>query len=220
MRAPGVPSNPCPRRVSPSLGGNSKTVMIAAISPADVNYDVRAATPALCCTRPPDAPRCRSAPSSAQETLSTLRYADRAKQIKNVAKVNEDPNTKLINQLRSEIEELRALVGGGGAPAAGVCGATQATAAEERAVPPLTPPLPVGRPGTSEEEWKQRESEEMKRMREQLEQAQKLLQDENKTWEEKEADAKNGAAKRAAALQNMVRGRARRGGGVGTGAVR
>ena len=45
-----------------SLGGNAKTVMIAAISPADVNYD---------------------------ETMSTLRYADRAKQIKNAAVVNE-----------------------------------------------------------------------------------------------------------------------------------
>lgn len=67
---------------------------------------------------------------------------------------------------------------------------------------------PAACAGVSEEDWKQRESEEMKRMREQLEQAQKLLQDENKTWEEKEADAKNGAAKRAAALQNMVRRRA------------
>jgi len=54
-----------------SLGGNSKTAMIAAISPAD--YD---------------------------ETLSTLRYADAAKRIKNKAVVNEDPNTRLIRELR------------------------------------------------------------------------------------------------------------------------
>jgi kinesin family protein 1 len=47
-----------------ALGGNSKTIMIAAISPADINYD---------------------------ETISTLRYADRAKQIKCKAVVNEDP---------------------------------------------------------------------------------------------------------------------------------
>lgn len=56
-----------------SLGGNSKTAMIAAISPADINYD---------------------------ETLSTLRYADRAKQIVCKAIVNEDPNAKMIRELR------------------------------------------------------------------------------------------------------------------------
>ena len=73
-----------------SLGGNAKTAMIAAISPADVNYD---------------------------ETMSTLRYADRAKQIKNKAVVNEDPNEKLIKNLKSEIEELRRMLGTGGAGA-------------------------------------------------------------------------------------------------------
>lgn len=62
-----------------ALGGNSKTMMIAAISPADINYD---------------------------ETLSTLRYADRAKQIKTTAKVNEDPTEKLIRELKEENEKL------------------------------------------------------------------------------------------------------------------
>ncbi|KAI9318181.1 hypothetical protein BX666DRAFT_2026588 [Dichotomocladium elegans] len=61
-----------------SLGGNSKTAMIAAISPAD--YD---------------------------ETLSTLRYADQAKKIKNKAVINEDPNAKLIRELKDELELLR-----------------------------------------------------------------------------------------------------------------
>ncbi|KAI8075132.1 hypothetical protein BC940DRAFT_363173 [Gongronella butleri] len=61
-----------------SLGGNSKTAMIAAISPAD--YD---------------------------ETLSTLRYADQAKKIKNKAVVNEDPNAKMIRELKEELELLR-----------------------------------------------------------------------------------------------------------------
>lgn len=61
-----------------SLGGNSKTAMIAAISQAD--YD---------------------------ETLSTLRYADQAKRIKNKAIVNEDPNAKLIRDLKDELELLR-----------------------------------------------------------------------------------------------------------------
>ena len=66
-----------------SLGGNSKTAMIAAISPADVNFD---------------------------ETLSTLRYADRAKQIVCKAIVNEDANAKLIRELRDEVERLRQLL--------------------------------------------------------------------------------------------------------------
>ena len=70
-----------------NLGGNSKTVMIAALSPASDNYD---------------------------ETMSTLRYADRAKQIVNNAVVNEDPNQRLIRELRDELERLRNSVGGGG----------------------------------------------------------------------------------------------------------
>lgn len=60
--------------------------MIAALSPASINYD---------------------------ETLSTLRYANRAKQIKNKAVVNEDPNMKLIRELRAEIERLRRSQGTG-----------------------------------------------------------------------------------------------------------
>lgn len=51
------------------LGGNSKTVMIATVSPAADNYE---------------------------ESLSTLRYADRAKRIVNHAVINEDPNAKVI----------------------------------------------------------------------------------------------------------------------------
>ncbi|KAL9644026.1 hypothetical protein ABK040_005494 [Willaertia magna] len=66
-----------------SLGGNSKTIMIATISPSDYNF---------------------------QETLSTLRYASRAKQIKNNAKVNEDPNALIIRELRDEIQRLKELL--------------------------------------------------------------------------------------------------------------
>jgi small-conductance mechanosensitive channel len=66
-----------------ALGGNSKTVMIAAISPADINYD---------------------------ETLSTLRYADRAKQIRVHAKVNQSQTVKLIQQLREENDRLKRLM--------------------------------------------------------------------------------------------------------------
>uniref|UniRef100_A0A4W6CKZ0 Kinesin family member 13B n=1 Tax=Lates calcarifer TaxID=8187 RepID=A0A4W6CKZ0_LATCA len=63
-----------------SLGGNSRTAMVATISPAADNYD---------------------------ETLSTLRYADRAKSIVNHAVVNEDPNARIIRELREEVEKLR-----------------------------------------------------------------------------------------------------------------
>ncbi|XP_034555937.1 kinesin-like protein KIF13B isoform X2 [Notolabrus celidotus] len=63
-----------------SLGGNSRTAMVATISPAADNYD---------------------------ETLSTLRYADRAKSIINHAVVNEDPNARIIRELREEVEKLR-----------------------------------------------------------------------------------------------------------------
>nr|XP_022323498.1 kinesin-like protein KIF28P isoform X1 [Crassostrea virginica] len=69
-----------------ALGGNSKTIMIAALSPADINFD---------------------------ETLSTLRYADRAKQIKNSASVNEDPTEKLIRELQEENEKLKAALASG-----------------------------------------------------------------------------------------------------------
>ncbi|KAI9201884.1 uncharacterized protein BJ171DRAFT_601452 [Polychytrium aggregatum] len=71
-----------------ALGGNSKTVMIAALSPADINYE---------------------------ETLSTLRFMDRAKQIKTQAVVNESPIDKLIRELKEENEALkRKMVEAGG----------------------------------------------------------------------------------------------------------
>ncbi|CDJ56258.1 kinesin, putative [Eimeria maxima] len=73
------------RILQTALGGNSKTCMIAALSPASVNYE---------------------------ETLSTLRYADRVKQIKNEAVVNENPLEKLIRELREENERLKKAMGG------------------------------------------------------------------------------------------------------------
>lgn len=59
------------RLLQDSLGGNTKTIMIAAISPANYNYD---------------------------ETLSTLRYASRAKFIQNKPKINEDPKDALLRE--------------------------------------------------------------------------------------------------------------------------
>ena len=69
--------------VQDNLGGNSKTVMVATLSPAADSYE---------------------------ETLSTLRYADRAKRIVNHAVVNEDPNARIIRELREEVEMLRKML--------------------------------------------------------------------------------------------------------------
>jgi hypothetical protein len=63
-----------------SLGGNAATIMLAAISPANYNYD---------------------------ETLSTLRYANRAKSIQNAVTRNEDINERMVRELKEEIEKLR-----------------------------------------------------------------------------------------------------------------
>ena len=71
------------RLLQDSLGGNTKTIMIAALSPADYNFD---------------------------ETLSTLRYAARAKCIQNKPKINEDPKDTLLRQYEDEIKSLRQML--------------------------------------------------------------------------------------------------------------
>uniref|UniRef100_A0A674H3D6 Kinesin-like protein n=1 Tax=Taeniopygia guttata TaxID=59729 RepID=A0A674H3D6_TAEGU len=79
-----------------NLGGNSRTAMIAALSPADSSYE---------------------------ETLSTLRYADRTKQIRCHAVINEDPNARLIRELRAEVTRLRELLSAQGEGLGGIWGA-------------------------------------------------------------------------------------------------
>lgn len=71
------------RLLQDSLGGNTKTLMVACVSPADNNYD---------------------------ETLSTLRYANRAKNIKNKPRINEDPKDALMREYQEEIKKLRAIL--------------------------------------------------------------------------------------------------------------
>jgi hypothetical protein len=73
-----------------ALGGNSKTYMICAVRPGAKYFD---------------------------ETVSTLKYADRAKQIKNKAIVNEDPQDKLIRELKAENEKLKSQLAAAGGPA-------------------------------------------------------------------------------------------------------
>ncbi|XP_076661234.1 kinesin-like protein 3A isoform X2 [Halictus rubicundus] len=68
------------RLLQDSLGGNSMTLMIACVSPADYNLE---------------------------ETLSTLRYADRARKIKNKPVVNQDPKLLEINRLNKMVQELK-----------------------------------------------------------------------------------------------------------------
>jgi len=68
------------RLLQDSLGGNTKTVMIANVGPADYNFD---------------------------ETLNTLRYASRAKNIQNKPRINEDPKDALLREYQDEISKLR-----------------------------------------------------------------------------------------------------------------
>lgn len=79
------------RLLQDSLGGNTKTLMIACLSPADNNYD---------------------------ESLSTLRYANRAKNIKNKPKVNEDPKDALLREYQEEIRRLKSMIADPSAAAA------------------------------------------------------------------------------------------------------
>ncbi|CAJ0568613.1 unnamed protein product, partial [Mesorhabditis spiculigera] len=71
------------RLLQDSLGGNSKTVMVACIGPASYNFE---------------------------ESLGTLRYANRAKNIKNKPKINEDPKDALLREFQEEINRLRAML--------------------------------------------------------------------------------------------------------------
>ncbi|KAH9963374.1 kinesin-like protein [Lactifluus volemus] len=140
-----------------SLGGNSKTAMIAAISPADY-----------------------------EETLSTLRYADQAKKIKNKAVVNEDPNAKLVRELKEELEMLRARVAG---------------SSGEDVYDPKIPPEKQrvtykAKDGTIRTVTKAE-------LQDQLESSEKLMQSLNETWEEKLQRTQSVQKEREKALEEL-----------------
>lgn len=141
-----------------SLGGNSKTAMIAAISPADY-----------------------------EETLSTLRYADQAKKIKNKAVVNEDPNAKLVRELKEELEILRARVAGG-------------VSGEDVYDPKLPPEKQIvtykAKDGTIKKVTKAA-------LQEQMEASEKLMQSLNETWEEKLTRTQEIQKEREKALEEL-----------------
>ncbi|KAG2014032.1 kinesin [Coprinopsis cinerea AmutBmut pab1-1] len=140
-----------------SLGGNSKTAMIAAISPADY-----------------------------EETLSTLRYADQAKKIKNKAVVNEDPNAKLVRELKEELEMLRARV--------------QAASGEDTFDPKVPPEKQKVTYQTKDGRIKTVTKAELQ---DQLEASEKLMQGLNETWEQKLAKTQEVQREREKALEEL-----------------
>ncbi|KAL2444255.1 Kinesin-like protein KIF1A [Exophiala dermatitidis] len=147
-----------------SLGGNSMTAMIAAISPADINFE---------------------------ETLSTLRYADSAKRIKNHAVINEDPNARMIRELKEELAKLRSQLGG----------AASAGGAEETIYPPDTP-LDKQMVSIVQTDGSVKRVSKAEIM-EQLSQSEKLYQDLNQTWEEKLQKTEQIHKEREAALEEL-----------------
>lgn len=151
-----------------SLGGNSMTAMIAAISPADINYD---------------------------ETLSTLRYADSAKRIKNHAVINEDANARMIRELKEELSLLRSKLGGGaaapgGAPVPAEEVYAEGTPLEKQIVTITTADGTVKKVSKAD-------------IAEQLNQSEKLLSDLNQTWEQKLQKTEEIHKEREAALEEL-----------------
>ncbi|KAI9722690.1 MAG: hypothetical protein M1812_001621 [Candelaria pacifica] len=149
-----------------SLGGNSMTAMIAAISPASLNYE---------------------------ETLSTLRYADSAKRIKNHAVVNEDPNARMIRELKEELAQLRSKLSSKSIDVG-------ASVPNEDYVP--TTPLEeqivsITQPDGTITEVSKAE------IAEQLNQSEKLYQDLNQTWEQKLQKTEQIHKEREAALEEL-----------------
>ena len=147
-----------------SLGGNSMTAMIAAISPADINFE---------------------------ETLSTLRYADSAKRIKNHAVVNEDPNARMIRELKEELAQLRSKLGGGN----GGSGAA-------RDIYPPGTPLDQQMVSITQADGSVKQVSKAEIV-EQLSQSEKLYKDLNQTWEEKLQMTEEIHKEREAALEEL-----------------
>jgi len=145
-----------------ALGGNAKTFMIAAISPSADNFE---------------------------ESLSTLRYADRAKLIVNRAVVNEDPQAKLVRELREEIERLRALFRDHGLnPELGGTRLTQALHSDEEM---------RGKELRIQEEAERKVSE----LADQLSHTEQMMSDMKDAWEEKVRQSESLLQERTQQLQ-------------------
>ncbi|KAK9398423.1 kinesin-like KIF1C [Crotalus adamanteus] len=152
-----------------NLGGNSRTAMIAALSPADINYE---------------------------ETLSTLRYADRAKQIRCNAIINEDPNARLIRELKEEVARLRDLLCAQGLSGASFVGPEPADPGGGQSVRNAPFPSmdhaslllePVALNGELELHLPSSEEQILctEEAMEQLQETERIIAELNETWEEK-----------------------------------
>eukprot|EP00163_Fabomonas_tropica_P030973 TRINITY_DN720_c0_g1_i4.p1 TRINITY_DN720_c0_g1~~TRINITY_DN720_c0_g1_i4.p1 ORF type:complete len:1166 (+),score=530.39 TRINITY_DN720_c0_g1_i4:51-3500(+) len=152
------------RILQDALGGNSKTIMIAALSPADINYE---------------------------ETLSTLRYADRAKKIKNKAVVNENPTEKLIRELKEENAKLMAMLKeAGGDPSALAALMAKGGGGEGGGEGGEGGGGGGGAPMTEEEKEKMR-AEMEKEMEEKLAENARMMEEMQKSWQDKLAEAQS-----------------------------
>ncbi|XP_029768921.1 kinesin-like protein KIF1C [Terrapene carolina triunguis] len=149
-----------------NLGGNSRTAMIAALSPADISYE---------------------------ETLSTLRYADRTKQIRCNAVINEDPNARLIRELKEEVARLRELLFTQGLSDAPLLGGLKGEEPDSRppAPPrpfdPTTEPRPPAPLNGGSEPFPALEEQDIctEEAMERLQETEKIIAELNETWEEK-----------------------------------
>ncbi|KAM7379325.1 hypothetical protein PAMP_004888 [Pampus punctatissimus] len=91
-----------------NLGGNSRTAMVAALSPADINYDETLST--LRCVYSLVFNLSCNGETQLFPDLHPSRYADRAKQIRCNAVINEDPNNRLVRELKEEVARLKDLL--------------------------------------------------------------------------------------------------------------
>uniref|UniRef100_A0A8D2LB63 Kinesin family member 1B n=1 Tax=Varanus komodoensis TaxID=61221 RepID=A0A8D2LB63_VARKO len=154
-----------------NLGGNSRTAMVAALSPADINYD---------------------------ETLSTLRYADRAKQIKCNAVINEDPNAKLVRELKEEVTRLKDLL-----RAQGLAASSHPSLSPG---PVLWPSLPASRASafeTAKETAPSVSSTGKRQGSDPRLESEKIIAELNETWEEKLRKTEAIRMERSALLAEM-----------------
>lgn len=142
------------RLLQDSLGGNSKTIMVATIGPASYNYE---------------------------ESLTTLRYANRAKNIKNRPKINEDPKDAMLRQFQDEIERLKSLINNKGGAGGQSQGQSRKGRRRRREVNEDGEVIEYGDDDTQDvEEYMKREQEKLK------EEKQMILNDKSLIAEEKE----------------------------------
>jgi kinesin family protein 3/17 len=164
------------RLLQDSLGGNTKTVMIANIGPADWNFD---------------------------ETLGTLRYAHRAKSIKNKPKINEDPKDAMLREFQDEISKLKAQLEQfqGGKVTTGAYGEKIIKVEDEKKIREMEERL-----AREKEEIKMRHDEERKRIEDQKnlaeEEKKRLLEDLRKE-QEGQKETKDNQSKLLKKLKKM-----------------